>query len=384
MSGPLKVLFAAPAYYPALAFGGPIWAALELNKGAVEQGYAVEVLTTSLVDVRRGLSLRTRTDDVSGVQVHYLATPVRYRWMGITPTLPIWLRSVRAPDVAHLFGFRDPVTTTIAAWCRSKGIPYVFEPLGMFEPRVRKLRLKWVFDRTVARHVARNAAVILATSEHERRRIIAAGAPPAVVEVRGNGFPRPEDMPAADGSLRRRLGIGDAPLILYVGRLASGKGIDHLLAAMRSLPGAHLVVAGPDDGHGVLEDVLAASRDPVTAGRVHRLEPRERPLSLYAEADAFALPSGGESFGMVAAEAAAAGTPVLVTDRCGVTELLGDAALVVPYERDAIRQGLARLLEDAALREHLHRRGPEVARLHSWAHMVERQHELYHLALERR
>ena len=62
-----------------------------------------------------------------------------------------------------------------------------------------------------------------------------------------------------------------------------------------------------------------------------------RPLDLYADADVFVLPSAGESFGMVAAEAAAAGTAVVVTDQCGIAEWLSpDGALVVPYNVDAI------------------------------------------------
>ena len=57
------------------------------------------------------------------------------------------------------------------------------------------------------------------------------------------------------------------------------------------------------------------------------------PHELYPQADVFVLASAGESFGMVAAEAAAAGTPVIVSDRCGVAEFFDDGeALVVPYE----------------------------------------------------
>ena len=63
----------------------------------------------------------------------------------------------------------------------------------------------------------------------------------------------------------------------------------------------------------------------------------EPPHDLYPQADVFVLPSEGESFGMVAAEAAAAGTPVIVTDRCGIAGFFEDGeALVVPYERAAI------------------------------------------------
>src|SRR5439155_7173676 len=80
------------------------------------------------------------------------------------------------------------------------------------------------------------------------------GVAAAKVHVRGNGFPDP-GATQTNGDLRSRLGIpAEAPLVLYVGRIAAGKGIEHLLAAMRELPAAHLVLAGPDDRHGIATD----------------------------------------------------------------------------------------------------------------------------------
>jgi hypothetical protein len=84
----------------------------------------------------------------------------------------------------------------------------------------------------------------------------------------------------------------------------------------------------------------------------------EPPHVLYPQADVFVLPSAGESFGMVAAEAAAAGTPVIVSDRCGIAAFFeGGEALVVPYDSGAIVDAVQRVLSDTGLREQLSRRG---------------------------
>ena len=87
----LQILFATPAYWPATAFGGPTRAAKELTEGLARAGHHVNVLTTSLrtVDGRPAARLRSERARVGGVDVLYLATPLRYRWMGITPTLPL-------------------------------------------------------------------------------------------------------------------------------------------------------------------------------------------------------------------------------------------------------------------------------------------------------
>ena len=371
---PLTILLASPAYWPARAFGGPVVAARELVSRLVERGHRVYVVTTTLVDLHQRPSARGRTETVDGAVVHYLPTPVGYRWMGVTPTLPLELQRLGRPDVTHVFGFRDPVTTLTALWCRARGVPYVFEPLGMFRPRLRKVRLKRAFDATVARGVASGADVVVVSSELERGVVVAGGVPA--------GTPPAGDPDAA------RAGAGvpaGAPLVLSVGRIAAGKGIEHLVAAARRFPDAHVVLVGPDDRHGAIELVRAAQADPATAGRVHALPPSDGPpWDLYRAANVFVLPSAGDSFGLVAAEAAAVGTPVVVTDRSGVAGSFRDGeALVVPYDGDAVVDAIGRVLADDALSARLAQGGLEAARRSSWEHVTDVQEELYRRAAAR-
>ena len=126
----MRILFAAPVWWPSRAFGGPVVAARELVRRLVERGHTIDVVTTTIVDLAQPPAPRSSTAEVDGANIHYLATPLRYRWMGITPTLPVTLARAPRPDVAHVFGFRDVVTTGAAAWCRVRRVPYVFEPLG--------------------------------------------------------------------------------------------------------------------------------------------------------------------------------------------------------------------------------------------------------------
>jgi glycosyltransferase involved in cell wall biosynthesis len=384
--GPLRILLASPAYWPARAFGGPVVVARELVRRLVDRGHAVDVVTTTLTDLHTRPSRQTSVAIVDGARVHYLATPLHYRWMGIAPTLPWWLARLPRPDVAHVFGFRDPVTTGTAAWCRVHGIPYIFEPLGMFRARLRKVGLKRALDATLYRGVAAGAAAVAAVSEGEAADVAAGGVPRERIVVRGNGFPDPDAMPAADGSLRAELGLpAEARLVLYVGRIAAGKGIDHLLAAARRLPDVHVVLAGPDDRHGAMDLVHAARADSTTSGRVHVLPPSdEPPLWLYPEADVFVLASAGESFGMVAAEAAAAGTPVVISDRTGIAGYFRDGEALVVGDRQAeVVSAIERLLGDPELRGSLAAGGRAAARRHSWERVVDAQEEIYRAAASR-
>jgi glycosyltransferase involved in cell wall biosynthesis len=376
----LRILFAAPAWWPAVAFGGPIPVTRELSERLAAHGHDVEVVTTTLVDLHARPASRTRTETHGGVRVTYLATPVSYRWMGITPSLPLVLERLARPDVVHVLGFRDVISTGVAAWARLRSVPYVFEPLGMFEPRLRKVPLKRALDATVYRGVASGAAAVVVSSEREGEHVRAGGVQPDHVHVRGNGFPDPESIPPARGVLRGELGIpGGAPILLYVGRIASGKGIEHLLSAARELTETHLVLVGPDDRHGAIDQVRAAQ----ATGRVHTLgATAEPPLHLYKEADVLCLPSAGESFGMAAAEAAAAGTPVVVTDRCGIASFFREGeALVISYGRTALLEAVRRVLGDEGLRSRLSAGGIAAARRMSWEHVTVHQEEIYREAI---
>jgi D-inositol-3-phosphate glycosyltransferase len=381
----LRVLFAAPAYSPAEAFGGPIPVMRSLASGLVERGHRVDVLTTSLLAVDRPANRRTRTAVIDGARVVYLATPARYRWMGVTPTLPVWLGRLPKPDVVHIFGFRDPLGTALAAWCRLRGVPYVFEALGMFQPKLRKERLKRVLDASAFRHVPRSAALLIAASAREQDEYLAGGVPPSKIVVRPNGFPEPARS-SADG-VRERLGLPEgAPLVLAVGRVSAGKGLDLLVDAMPRAGAAHLVIVGPDDGYGISAELRRRAQGLGVGDRLHLLggRPRDDIDALYEEALAFAFVSRHDTFGMAAAEAASAGLAMVITDRCGIAELLHDGALVVPYDTLRVGDALSRLLAEPDLRARLARAAREIASRHAWPRIVEQQESIYRLALTSR
>src|SRR5689334_13465048 len=234
----MRILFSVPVYAPAASFGGPVEVFTRLAEGLAARGHAVDVFTTSLTELGGGRTTRSRVERVGPIQVRYLATPLRFRWMGVTPTLPRALERAARPDVVHVFGFRDPIGTGVATWCRARRVPYVFEGLGMVAPKHRKVALKRGLDATVFRGVIGGAKSIVAASHVEAREY---GDDPRIV-VRPHGFPEP--MPVArSGALRSRIGVADdTPLVLYVGRIAHGKGLELLVRAVGELPGVHVAL----------------------------------------------------------------------------------------------------------------------------------------------
>jgi len=106
----------------------------------------------------------------------------------------------------------------------------------------------------------------------------------------------------------------------------------------------------------------------------------------YRDANVFVLPSQNENFGNTAAEAVACGTPVLVTDRCGIAPMVNQRAdLVVPHDSTALEAGLAQILDDPALAARLRESCKVIANSLGWAEPIAQMETLYReLVSERR
>ena len=159
----------------------------------------------------------------------------------------------------------------------------------------------------------------------------------------------PDASPAADGKVT----------LLFVGRLEPRKGVMVLLQAYRRLCNdglpVRLVIAGAGSEEAALRRYVAHRRLP-DVEFLGRFEDHEAP-ALYAGCDIACAPSPyGESFGIVIAEAMAAGKPVVAAANRGYRTLLADHAgelLAPPGDDEAFYQRLRRLVTDAGLRQRL-------------------------------
>ena len=101
-------------------------------------------------------------------------------------------------------------------------------------------------------------------------------------------------------------------------------------------------------------------------------------VSALVDADIFVLPSQNENFGNVIAEAIAAGTPVVITDQCGIAPYVRDrAGLVVPVDQSAVRDAISSLLSDPELHKTFQDGCNDVAAGMSWDQPAEQMETLY-------
>ncbi len=161
-------------------------------------------------------------------------------------------------------------------------------------------------------------------------------------------------------ALDDRHGVASRPLALALGRLHPFKAIDVLVDAMKELPEARLLIAGPSltvRPFGDTQGALARQIERLGLGdRVKLLGrvPPEDALELLAGADVLAVPSHLESMNRVCVEAAAVGTPFVVTETTGIAGWLpgaGVGVVVPPRNPSALAAGLAEVLAGRFVRD---------------------------------
>lgn len=361
----MRILHVVPSYYPAVRYGGPIRSVHALAAAQVRAGHEVQVYTTS-VDGPQDLDVPVdRPVDLDGVAVHYHRVPALRRLFW-APALARALRDhVRSFDVVHNHSVFLWPTWAAARAAERHGVPYLVAPRGSLVPALirRKSRwVKWAWLQAIERRSLARAAALHVTTELEAEDARAVGLPlPECVCV-----PNGVDWPAVPPVLSATPYAGlQKPFALFVGRLNWKKGLDRLLRAWPHVGVLSLVVAGNDED-GYRAQLEALARDEGVAARVTFLGEvtDEHKWALYRSAEMLVLPSYGENFGNVVAEAMAMACPVVVTREVGLAALVRSSGAGVVADGDArpLAAAINSVHADRAARQAMGARASAVAR----------------------
>ncbi|RJS94217.1 glycosyltransferase family 1 protein [Candidatus Bathyarchaeota archaeon] len=382
----MKIAMISPYFHPVI--GGIETYVLELSRELINQGHEVFVFTSNKT-MAGEYDLFPKYEEKEGIKIF------RFKVFPITRGVEFWFGFIRKlleinPDIVHGHKIGFSINDLCAYTCRMKKIPCIATTHGVpyissvhKEPFLRDIYLRTVpcrtvklFDQIIAISPIELPWLRRSGVPDDRLHIISGGVSRRIFEVRFD----PEEF-------KEKYGI-ESCMILYLGRLADKKGIDHLIRAtpilLKDLPDLKVVIAGPDCGMmrklKKLAYELRVEKNIVFTGPLSEKEK----YAAIASSEALVLPSSFEAQGLVLMEAQALGTPVIATRQGGVPYFIKDYenGILIDYGRPTqIAEALKKVLNDEKLAHKLGETGKSIAKKYTWDRIAEKILSVYEDAL---
>jgi glycosyltransferase involved in cell wall biosynthesis len=335
----------------------------ELSRELVKQGVDVTIITARL----RGTPAY---EEIDGVKVHRIPC-LEIKVPGFYPppmiSAPGFIRYLKRLDEQYHFDIihlqnRYFVSFNMAAlYCRLKKKPFMMtihnaRPVGISLPvTIGGLTYDWLIGRWPFAMADR----IIAVSKWVRGDIAKYGIDPGMIIPVHNGINVSEFKPSDAKNVRAEYGIGDSPMLLFVGRMITQKGIPYLIDSMplvlKKHPGAKLFLVGRGSLLEGLKSKVASmhlENSVIFSGYMSE----EMLKDAYGTCDLFVLPSVWEVLPIAVLEAMSSGKPVVCTDAGGDREMVRDGVngFVVPMRNPvALAEKINMVLSDAEMRSRM-------------------------------
>jgi glycosyltransferase involved in cell wall biosynthesis len=301
----------------------------------------------------------------------------------ITPGL--LMAKVNDYDIIHLHNYRTFLNVCVSWLARRAKVPYVLQAHGsMLIARHKKL-LKQMDDIVWSKSIMHQADKLIAVSNIEVKQYEDMGNSRDRIVTVPNGIDVEEfRILPPRGEFRKQYNIKpDEKIVLYLGRIHEIKGLELLAKAFARLnrQDTTLVITGYDDGYkskftALTEELGIACRILYT-GAAYGIDK----LRIYTDADVYVLPSRYEIFGITVLEALACGTPVIVTDRCGLKDIVHDEyGMTVLYDKVKLADAMLKIIKDDTMELFRYKR-KALAQQYGWAKIAKQMDEVYQSVL---
>ena len=355
-----------------------------------------------------GVDIYTRAHDPNDPQVvelgenarviHLAAGPLSETKRSLHQRLPEFTKNLHEfVEANHLrydlvhghYWLSGPVALSLRGRWR---VPLVasFHTLGMVQRLVRAGEPDSEHRIATEQAVVRSADRLVLASPQEREQLIRLyGADPDRAHVVPCGYDRDLFKPMEKARARRELGLHEDKIVLFVGRMERIKGLDVLLRAVAALEeseSVRMVIVGGSEGDAELARLRRLAMELGVLDRLLFVGPvPQSTLPLYYNAaDVCVAPSFYETFGMVALEAMACGTPVIAARVGGLQATIADGktGFLVPWHcPEPYTERLEVILGNDLLRENLGRAARDSVGGLDWASVADRLLEVYDRAL---
>ncbi len=232
--------------------------------------------------------------------------------------------------------------------------PFVICPAGALSYTGRSKYLKKTYNCVIGRRILLEAKFCIAISREEVDVLVKHQVDKSKIVHIPNGINKKEYEMYDIGKFKKKYGINNKKVILFVGRLNKIKGVDILFNAFCNICKNYseylLIIAGPDEG--MRKDLEIKINEKNLSGQIKfigYLDPKLK-SSAYHAAELLVIPSRQEAMSIVVLEAGITGTPSLITNRCGFNEIEKiNGGVVVEANISSIQQALTKLMLDEKL-----------------------------------
>lgn len=362
-----------------------------ISKELIKREYDLKVFTSDLYTEVPFVRMESTSLDYDGVPLKRFKS---YSLKGETHYvfIPSLLRaSLREKtDIIHAHSYGYFQTNAGAFVKKIRDLPLVITPhfhpeWSMWGGKKRK-KLRNIYDKLFARSVLEATDIVICHSENEKGLMAGQHVPSDKIRIipAGVDFNRFSVKPSPE-RFKENFGISDK-IVLFVGRLASNKGLSLLLDAalqvISQFNDVTFVLIGEDEGERkMLEkraEKLGIQEKIIFTGHI---TDDELLLSAYSACEVFVLPSEYEAFGLVLLEAMSCEKPCIATNVGGMPEVVenGRTGLLVEYGKpDVLANAIIQLLGDGEQRRDMGRAGRErVIENFTWPKIVDKIEEVY-------
>ncbi len=358
----MRILQVIPYFTPKR--GGDVNVCYNLSKQLVNRGHEVTIIATDF-EFDEGYA-----KSLVNVRIIPFKVTVRIGLFLISLSMKKWLKKeIKNYNVIHLHNLQSYQNNVAYHYARKYGIPYVLQAHGLAPRIMKRSMLKKLYNWVWGYSILKTASKAFALTKMELDEHKEMGVGEDKIEIVPNGIDLSEyEAPPRRGEFRKKYGIkDDEKIVLYLGRIHEIKGIDLLVNAfaeiVEELDNVKLIIVGPDDGFlSILKrqiEGLKIGNKILFTGPIYG---RDK-LEAYVDADVYVLPSVYETFPTTVLEAWACGTPVIITDRCGIADIVdGRAGCVVEYDKDQMRNAIIKILSDEELRRGFREEGRKLVK----------------------
>jgi len=341
----MKILNVLSSMDP-VAGGGIMERVHQLSRYLIKKGHHCAILTTthrwdqSFIDKIEGLEAAS----IPCISERYMIPRGAEEWLDA---------NIHRFDILHLAGNWSPINVIAYKTARKHNIPYVFSAMGWLKIDGRSRLVKHIFRFLWTRPILRDANAVIAISPREIKDYERFGVPRENINFIPNGITTEMLGFKDDNAFRKRYRLDGRNIILFIGRLSPIKGADLLIEAfssiVRNFSDYQLLIFGND--HGGFQAKLEKMIRDLNLHHCVKIFPPifgVEKSQAYHAARLFAIPSRFDTMTIVALEAAACGSPLLITDKCDFAAI-GErgGGLVVQCDTHDIATGLHRLLSDS-------------------------------------